>query len=578
MEKVRLGGLSALALENSQFASPLVYHRHSLGGGTISRSPGPGTGLFKRVGGSCTVVAGIRGGKRSGKKNNIAAGATATISRSTVVFPADEVIDFDQRAADLEKMFNETVSGTEAIFTVPSLEKLVADLESQPRLDFDSQCTGEPSSSHTVPALAGKRRAKQEKAAQAGMEVTQSAAAQADGSVPALADVKKGSRKRRLDLTTRIAIRKGKEDIVGSLSVVQGRHRRKDNVVTRDVKVLKEVTYDITDMWSEQAEDLVTRYGTALDLGSSWNNLDRGILTGIEETSLALLMKPMKTLQRLRRTLNETVRRDATEEELAVAAKMDLASFRRQMALGRAARNKLIQHNLRLVLFQAHKYHRDKMNLSLFDLCQEGVQGLLQGVDKFDPERGHRFSTYAVYWIRNSILRAQTRSGHLLRSPFNLAGHKLNIKRARLELLLKLERPASDEEVAAKLGLKQDRFRDIVRSTLYTRSLYERSRVTGEEHVQNFADCENLETKLLRLSGDALLRLGMDDVLDSLKPKESIVLRQRFGLDGKGERSLGEIGRNLNLSREMVRRYEARGLLKLKHPTRLDYLRSYLSE
>lgn len=211
--------------------------------------------------------------------------------------------------------------------------------------------------------------------------------------------------------------------------------------------------------------------------------------------------------------------------------------------------------------------------------------------------------------------------------------HKFNIRRARFELMLDLGRPATDAEVAAKVGLGQDRFRDIVRSNMRTRSLHERSRVTGEEHIENFPDLECMESKLWRSPGDASLRLGMDDVvgptrfpslpwstlcswnlsvapvfgageqawpcfqvvlklltfsgslitprrclqLDSLKPKESIVIRQRFGLDGKGERSLGEIGRNLNLSREMVRRYEARGLLKLKHPTRVNYLRSYLS-
>nr|BAM45410.1 sigma factor 5 [Marchantia polymorpha] len=364
--------------------------------------------------------------------------------------------------------------------------------------------------------------------------------------------------KRRLNLVSRIALR-----------------RKRQELSKKDLDANVKISKDGHDIWSEDAEKLITKYASSLDFGVvDWDSLSRDLLSAEEEYSLASLMKPAKKLEKTFKAIGEELGRDPSDEEWAKAAQLDVHTLKRQVLLGRAARNKLIQHNLRLVLFQAHKYQKDNSSLSLFDLCQEGVSGLLHGVDKFDPKRGHRFSTYAVYWVRNSILRAMTRSGSVLRSPYNVAMHKWNIKRARLDLLVELERAATDAEVMERLGIAPDRFRDIVRSSTRARSIHQRSLLTGEEFVENIVDSQNRDGH--SAAADTAL-LSIDDVLDSLKPKESFVLSQRFGLDGKGERTLSEIGKNMNLSREMVRRYEACGLLKMKHPTRLDYLRNYLA-
>ncbi|CAM6102440.1 unnamed protein product [Calypogeia fissa] len=371
-----------------------------------------------------------------------------------------------------------------------------------------------------------------------------------------------GEGKCRLNLRSRIALRKRSQD--------------------RSLKVNEACTtlgIAAQDIWFEEAEYLIAKHGMALELGVvDWDNLKRGLLSAEEESELAILMKPMKAFRTVRKAWIEEMGRDPTDEEWAAAAQMDVHTLRRHLHLGKAARNKLIQHNLRLVLSQANKYYRENSCLSLFDLCQEGVSGLLRGVDKFDPQRGHRFSTYAVYWVRNSILRAQTRSGSSVRSPYNVAMHKLNIKRARLDLLVELERAPTDDEVMERLGLARERFRDIVNSSVRTGSMNRKSNTTGEELVETVADRPDAERVGVPRSGDdASLRFGVNDVLDSLKPREGLVLRQRFGLDGQGERTLGEIGQTLGLSREMVRKYEACALMKLKHPTRMDYLRSYLS-
>lgn len=215
------------------------------------------------------------------------------------------------------------------------------------------------------------------------------------------------------------------------------------------------------------------------------------------------------------------------------------------------------------------------MSLSIQDLCQEGVIGLMQAVDKFDPGKGYRFSTYGIYWIRNSILRAQTKSGHMLRSPHNVSTHRVNIQRAKVELFSELGRQPTNDEIRKHLGITADRFRDILRTNMRTSSLHEHDRITGREKVENLVSEEDALDTLA--GGTSMVQYGLDDVLDSLRPKENLVLRQRFGLDGKGQRSLSEVGLILNLSREMVRRYELRGILKLQHPTRVEYLRNYLN-
>jgi RNA polymerase sigma factor (sigma-70 family) len=217
------------------------------------------------------------------------------------------------------------------------------------------------------------------------------------------------------------------------------------------------------------------------------------------------------------------------------------------------------------VLSQAHKYFKESMSLSVVDLCQEGILGLIHGVDKFDPRKGYRLSTYAIYWIRNSILRAQTRSGHLLRTPFNIAAvsklslifclaffpllaydhptihpsyptvilqydmseiigfsfdthsivlqHKQSIKRTSMDLLMEKERAPTHKEVMERLGLGQARYRNILQTGIRPGSMHARCRITGKELVENLVDKEDQGSRTWKFSGDVVLRCGMDDVV-----------------------------------------------------------------
>uniref|UniRef100_A0A804Q3F7 RNA polymerase sigma factor sigE, chloroplastic/mitochondrial n=1 Tax=Zea mays TaxID=4577 RepID=A0A804Q3F7_MAIZE len=323
----------------------------------------------------------------------------------------------------------------------------------------------------------------------------------------------------------------------------------------------------------EFEEMLLREHSVSTDMGSlDWKRMKiPPVLTSSQSARLFKTMQPMKE------SLREELQRDPTDAEVAEATGMTVHQLRRRLDVGRAARNKLIKHNLRLVPYALNKYYPDMGGDERFDeLCQAGANGLITAIDRFEPKRGFRISTYALFWIRHSIVRAMTLSS-FTRFPFAMESERQEIGRAREELAFELGRPPTDEEVRARVGLSPQRYRDVLRMARPTYSLHARNRVTQEELIGEVTDAEAVGVDAGG-KHDALLRLAIDDLLDSLKPKESLVIRQRFGLDGRGRRTLSEVAGNLSISREMVRKYELKALMKLKHPTRVEYLRRYIDE
>ncbi|KAL8142481.1 hypothetical protein V2J09_015513 [Rumex salicifolius] len=151
---------------------------------------------------------------------------------------------------------------------------------------------------------------------------------------------------------------------------------------------------------------------------------------------------------------------------------------------------------------------------------------------------------------------------------------RVEIQKAKLQMMFELTRMPTEEEIARRVGISPERYREVMRASKSVLSLNSKHATTQEELVDGIADIDGVGGD--KRKQPALLRLAIDDVLDSLKPKESLVIRQRYGLDGKGDRTLGEIAGNLNISREMVRKHEMKALMKLKHPARMDYVRQYI--
>ncbi|KZV19114.1 RNA polymerase sigma factor sigE, chloroplastic/mitochondrial-like [Dorcoceras hygrometricum] len=358
---------------------------------------------------------------------------------------------------------------------------------------------------------------------------------------------------KRLSLEKRIALRSKKEsESLGSSE----RRKRGNNYV------------------HEKIDRLVRDYSSSTDLVSlDWKKVQiPPVLSSSEHSWLFNLMQPMKAIQQLKKTLQNDLQRDVRDEELAEACNMDSVQLRKKLKVGHAARNKLIKHNLRLVLFVMNKYFQDFANGPRFqDLCQAGVKGLITAIDRFEPKRKFRLSTYGLFWIRHSVIRSMTLSS-FTKVSFGLESIRAEIQKAKQELVFELKRLATEEEIIDRVGISPERYHEVIRVSKPIFSLNARHGVTQEELINGIEDGVEGDKR----SQFALLRLALDDVLDSLKPKESMVIRQRYGLDGRGDRTLGEIAGNLNISREMVRKHEVKALMKLKHPARVDYLQRYI--
>ncbi|KAA8533643.1 hypothetical protein F0562_030923 [Nyssa sinensis] len=360
-------------------------------------------------------------------------------------------------------------------------------------------------------------------------------------------------RARRLSLDKRIALRKSKE------GEVHASIRKREQTEVED----------------ERIDRLVREYLVSTDFVSlDWKKTKiLPVLPSSEHAWLFKLIQSMKALHQVKENLQQDLGCEPTYGELAEATNMSVVQVRKQMEVGRAARNKLIKHNFRLVLFVINKYFQEFASGPKFqDLCQAGVKGLIIAIDRFEPKRSSRLSTYGLFWIRHGIIRSMTTSS-FTRVSFGLESVRVEIQRAKLELLFELQRLPTEEEIIEKVGISPERYREVMRASKPVLSLHARHATTQEEFISGIADVDGVGGD--KQKQPALFRLALDDVLDSLKPKENLVIRQRYGLDGKGDRTLGEVAGNLNISREMVRKHEVKALMKLKHPARVDYLRRY---
>ncbi|KAL1226176.1 RNA polymerase sigma factor sigE, chloroplastic/mitochondrial [Cardamine amara subsp. amara] len=364
-------------------------------------------------------------------------------------------------------------------------------------------------------------------------------------------------KEKRLSLDKRIALKRNNS-------------QEKPVVASAEKKVTKRQQEE------EKIERLVRDYSASNDIVSlDWKKMKiPPVLSSTEHAWLFKLMQPMKALLQVKDELQKSLGREPREAEIASEINMRTAEVKKKIEIGRAARNKLIKHNLRLVLFVMNKYFHDFTNGPKFqDLCQAGMRGLITAIDRFEPKRKFRLSTYGLFWIRHAIIRSMTTS-NFTRVPFGLESVRVEIYKAKIELLFELGRLPTEDEVVKRLKISPERYREVLRAAKPVFSLNSKHAVTQEEFINGITDVDGVGADNRRQL--ALLRLALDDVLDSLKPKESLVIRQRYGLDGKGDRTLGEIAGNLNISREMVRKHEVKALMKLKHQARVDYLRQYI--
>ena len=273
---------------------------------------------------------------------------------------------------------------------------------------------------------------------------------------------------------------------------------------------------------------------------------------------------------------------DPVKAYLKEIGRVPLLTMEQELELARAAqagdadaRRKLSEANLRLVVSVAKRYAG--RGLPFLDLIQEGNLGLMKAAEKFEPDRGFRFSTYATWWIRQSITRAIADQGRTIRIPVHLVENINRVKKTAGELLRKNGREPTVEEIAVQLDLEPDRVRELLQLAQDPISL---ETPVGEEedaHLEDFIQDEEAGVPVDE-AGRQLLRRELMNVLKSLTPREERVIALRFGLEDGRSRTLEELGREFNVTRERVRQIEAKALRKLRHPSRAKRLRDYLDE
>lgn len=296
------------------------------------------------------------------------------------------------------------------------------------------------------------------------------------------------------------------------------------------------------------------------------------LLSAEEEIELAKKMEAGSVAEEkisLLKTRMEESEDDAEKDEI----KAEIKELQKEVDWGDDAKKRLAEANLRLVVSIAKRYVGRGM--LFLDLIQEGNLGLIKAVEKFDYRKGYKFSTYATWWIRQAITRAIADQARTIRIPVHMVETINKLIRVSRQLLQKLGREPSPEEIAAEMNMPVDRVREILKISQEPVSLETPIGEEEDSHLGDFIKDDNVPVPA-DAAAFTLLKEQLEEVLGTLTEREQKVLTLRFGLEDGRARTLEEVGKEFNVTRERIRQIEAKALRKLRHPSRSRKLKDYL--